>query len=304
MLEKSILIPTCEHRFTGNKNDALAPYQSDKLRRKRKAEPDEPWLSALLSAGSDSTNANASDAKSRAEIASPFIAQEKTHQLLINEVAFALLISLAGLARSRTFRQQLSIDQDIAVNHENRQWQQTITGDCSDVRTAFMRFAWCQTATDYESRGTQAYIEERKMNFNPANTNFARKTTVSCDHSAAPETSNPFARRTLEIEANDTLVLLAERFFHDANIAWLIADLNRGNLRDDRIDGKRIVRVRLGQHITLPSWRDVALFYKAKGLSRRMREIVTIMERHDDNARTISTQLNHIVDSPPLVSTS
>src|SRR5262249_17399723 len=61
----------------------------------------------------------------------------------------------------------------------------------------------------------------------------------SGDHGHAP---HPVLRRpTTLISCGDTFVSIAEAFFNDANLAWLIADLNRERTSESRANGRRVV---------------------------------------------------------------
>ncbi|HEY9870528.1 MAG TPA: hypothetical protein V6D08_15290, partial [Candidatus Obscuribacterales bacterium] len=85
-------------------------------------------------------------------------------------------------------------------------------------------------------------------------------------------------RPTTLVAANDTLVTIAEAFFHDANLAWLIADLNRDRIKESWIDGRRVVELRNRQRLDLPVWDDIAEFYSTRDVAAASENIVTIVE--------------------------
>lgn len=67
-------------------------------------------------------------------------------------------------------------------------------------------------------------------------------------------------RRTHMVESGDTLQSIAEKYFNDARIAWLIADLNQDNLDEHGIDEKRVVELKTRQSIELPEAIEVSEF--------------------------------------------
>lgn len=96
-------------------------------------------------------------------------------------------------------------------------------------------------------------------------------------------------RPTILISESDTLLTIAEEHFNDPNIAWLIADLNKGNCREHSMDGKRIVEFKSRQLITLPVWEDIVEFYQRMAEANNSDLLITIVQ---------TTQLDReIVDS-------
>ena len=79
------------------------------------------------------------------------------------------------------------------------------------------------------------------------------------------EEQNPFANRTMHrrthmVETGDTLQSIAEKYFADARVAWLIADLNYNNVDEHGIDEKRVVELKVRQSIELPEPIEVSEF--------------------------------------------
>lgn len=70
-------------------------------------------------------------------------------------------------------------------------------------------------------------------------------------------------RPTWLVRPGEDLVKLAEHLFHEAEIGWLIADLNVGQIRETHVDGKRIVELQTRQRIELPVWQDIIEFHKS-----------------------------------------
>ena len=84
-------------------------------------------------------------------------------------------------------------------------------------------------------------------------------------------------RPTWLISKNETLVSIAEACFDDANVAWLIADLNIDKLSESWIDGKRVVEVRSRQKLELPVQDDIAEFYATRPRAATAENLVTIV---------------------------
>ena len=88
---------------------------------------------------------------------------------------------------------------------------------------------------------------------------------------------------------------IAELFFHDANIAWLIADLNKDRLKETWISGKRIVELRARQLIELPIVDDISEFYRSRADYARPANIITIVEQSSIDDELLNRKLGKIV---------
>lgn len=67
-------------------------------------------------------------------------------------------------------------------------------------------------------------------------------------------------RPTVAINAGQTLVSIAEQYFQDRSLSWLIADLNADQTWEQMTGGKRIVEVQDGQRLVLPDFQDIMKF--------------------------------------------
>lgn len=68
------------------------------------------------------------------------------------------------------------------------------------------------------------------------------------------------SRRTHVVESNDTLQSIAEKYFGDARIAWLIADLNCLAVISHDIEQQRIIELKCRQLIELPQAHEIKEF--------------------------------------------
>jgi hypothetical protein len=102
-------------------------------------------------------------------------------------------------------------------------------------------------------------------------------------------------RPTWLINKGETLVSIAESLFQDANLGWLIADLNRERLKESFEDGKRIVEVRTREKLELPVAQDIVAFYRDRPKHADPDNLITIVvERHLDR-QIVDGQLNMIL---------
>ena len=84
-------------------------------------------------------------------------------------------------------------------------------------------------------------------------------------------------RATCLIGPGETLVSVAEHYYQDGNVGWLIADVNLTNLKETKTDGKRIIEVQSRQLLELPNWDEVAEFYKRRRAEYDPENLITIV---------------------------
>jgi hypothetical protein len=111
-----------------------------------------------------------------------------------------------------------------------------------------------------------------------------------------PQSTPLLLRPTILVEANDTLESIAEHQLNDANLGWLIADLNRHNIKESFVDGNRIVELRTRQQLFLPVWRDIEEFYHQPE-STQQKTLVTIVEQSQIDRELLSSVLGPVIAS-------
>lgn len=84
-------------------------------------------------------------------------------------------------------------------------------------------------------------------------------------------------RPTCLISERDTLVSLAEELFHDANLGWLIADLNADRIKQSWVEGRRVVEIANRQELVVPVWQDIVEFYQNRPAAAVPENLVTIV---------------------------
>jgi hypothetical protein len=95
--------------------------------------------------------------------------------------------------------------------------------------------------------------------------------------SVDPSRQNVFKRHVHMVAHNDSLVDIAEQLFQDADVAWLIADINAGRITEHYEDGKRIVELRSRQEIELPFPSEVRDFLLTRDTKAKAENLVTIV---------------------------
>ncbi len=130
--------------------------------------------------------------------------------------------------------------------------------------------------------------------------NEAEETDESDDITAASDsldlgnTASAY-RRVVKIKAEETLVSIAEKEFSDANIAWLIADINFDQTTQHEIDGKRVVEVIKGQDLQLPLESEIAEFYNRRDGFVDPDNLVTIIVENEINRDKLDKDLKDIL---------
>lgn len=85
------------------------------------------------------------------------------------------------------------------------------------------------------------------------------------------------ARRTHKIKSGESLLSIAESKLHDGYLSWLIADLNKDKTTEHIVEGRRVVEIRAGQQLELPSPREIAKFYSKIDSACHPDNLITIV---------------------------
>lgn len=87
------------------------------------------------------------------------------------------------------------------------------------------------------------------------------------------------SRPSLIVSHGDNLEAIAERFFNDRRLSHLIADINERVICQCQLDGKRIVRIKVGQVLHLPLLEDITDFHSRRTNKEKCRQrLLTIVE--------------------------
>ncbi|MDR3612056.1 MAG: hypothetical protein P4L53_00720 [Candidatus Obscuribacterales bacterium] len=109
--------------------------------------------------------------------------------------------------------------------------------------------------------------------------------------------TEPLFRPTILVEIDDTLQKIAERYFNDINVAWLIADLNRGNVQEAYIDLRRIISMQSRQTLILPVWTDIVDFYQNDFAHIEIERLVTIIETAQVDIELYSKTFANVIEN-------
>lgn len=102
----------------------------------------------------------------------------------------------------------------------------------------------------------------------------------------------------IAIGTGDTLVSIAEAYFGDGNIAWLIADLNANHLKQSWLDGKRIIVIKNRQQLILPIWEEIVDFYWSRTRNCCADNLITVIEETEIDKEMVSTILGPVILGP------
>lgn len=151
-----------------------------------------------------------------------------------------------------------------------------------------------QTLTEGEgeasSEDLKALLEEAKLPRAYKGNQDANNTTTLASNAASV-----YKRPVYTIAHNDNLVHIAETLFHDADVAWLIADINKGQINEYMEDGKRIIELRSRQQIELPFPHEVQEFLTSRKKEEKGEKIVTFVSVSEIDRELLDSFLSTVV---------
>ncbi len=109
------------------------------------------------------------------------------------------------------------------------------------------------------------------------------------------DTSADKKRPEYMVAHNDTLLSIAEQFYNDSAVAWLIADINKDRVAEFNEDGKRIIEMRSRQSIELPLWGEVNDFLRNRSELVKTTEIVTIVSQTEVDRELLDSFLSTVI---------
>lgn len=107
--------------------------------------------------------------------------------------------------------------------------------------------------------------------------------------------ANLFQRPTHLVQPNESLISIAEDYFNDSDVAWLIADINAANIIQHFEDGKRIVELKSRQEIQLPLPSEITDFFATKSKEHKGDLIVTIIVESQIDTELLNNFLGTVV---------
>lgn len=202
----------------------------------------------------------------------PFLPTQKRF-ILGSEIALAVVIAAAGATRLR------------AGIQKSRPRAELIPGD--------------NTANSNQTAEVQ--LQQSKVTATPIDTVSATETDRTSveerPEQERPAKKQPTVRPKTLVASTDTLVSIAEAFFYDRNVAWLIADINQPILKETWMNGKRVIELKSRQQIELPLKDEIEGFYTSKPEHARPENLVTIVDETSVDVELLNSSLAHFFDS-------
>lgn len=109
------------------------------------------------------------------------------------------------------------------------------------------------------------------------------------------------SRTYMTIRSYHTLASIAEEYFGDADVCWLIAELNKGRVRESDVDGRRVIRLRDRQRITLPGLAEIESFYINRHPFQRAKNMVTVVEQSHVDLQRLNVELKPILNGADAI---
>jgi hypothetical protein len=107
-------------------------------------------------------------------------------------------------------------------------------------------------------------------------------------------------RPQMIVSASDTLTGLAEALYHEPDLGWLIADLNRHNTKESKVEGKRVVELRSRQLLEIPIWEDISEFYSSRPKEAKAENLVTIVVHAEIDREELIAALGRVMGTSDL----
>ncbi|HEY9790302.1 MAG TPA: hypothetical protein V6D22_07885, partial [Candidatus Obscuribacterales bacterium] len=105
-------------------------------------------------------------------------------------------------------------------------------------------------------------------------------------------TANNSTRASWIVGTGDTLTSLGDRFYEDARVGYLIAQINRELSQQHRIDGKLVVQLFTRQTIYLPNKEDLQQFYGRDLSELKAENLVTIVSEREFDRQLVNMIMN------------
>lgn len=254
----------------------------------------------------------------------------ETRSILVSEIAFAFMLSLAGASRRRPDMEPKITDHDdeegttprdpgrlhLSANERHApalhdwptadkfSWTKAIrplaatdNGIAFDAGSLLVDQTSVLAKADLQSRLAAASVASWWKSQTGEHGSGGGSDHIQYSNAIAPvdANANNRTRAKMIVGLTDTLAEVARELFHDESLAWLIADLNKGAIKEHTINGKRIVRLKHRQEIVLPNWLDVVEFNYARSELSRSIKVVTLIEKTRVDIDLIKLGLTNVV---------
>lgn len=106
-------------------------------------------------------------------------------------------------------------------------------------------------------------------------------------------------RRTHLVLHGQTLQSIAEDIFQNAAVAWLIADMNASNIKEEWIDGKRVIELRSRQVLELPEPEEINDFMARLRKDFKIDQLVTVVAESTIDRELVNNFLGSVSGAAP-----
>lgn len=141
-------------------------------------------------------------------------------------------------------------------------------------------------------------IFQEKLKAEPGSdpANWLAKTNADRIKAEQKRLASSTIRQKYSIQSGDSLEQIAQTRFCNRKIAGLIADINRGRVKETLVDEKRVVEVYLGQTIELPSQEEAEFYLKKPGQKSALDfRVITLVGNLAQYTNFVSDMLGSIV---------
>ena len=111
-------------------------------------------------------------------------------------------------------------------------------------------------------------------------------------------------RRTHLVAQGETLQSIAEAMYQNPDVAWLIADLNATNLKEDIIDGRRVVELKTRQLLELPEPEEVTQFLTNLRKDFQIEQLITVVSETTIDRELLNSFLGTVTGGAPATASS
>lgn len=182
------------------------------------------------------------------------------------EIALAVLVGVMGATRIRALAHKGPLAELIPGDNIREEIRELAFEPEDDSKSTFTNFK---------------QSESEEIDFQPS----------SGEDQKIPQPTRP----KLLISATDTLTKIAEAFFLNRDIAWLIADINRDRITETQLREKRVVEIKSRQMIELPLQHEVNNFLLHKTDFMTAENIITVVEESALNLEFVNGSLETLL---------
>ncbi|MBC7998042.1 MAG: hypothetical protein IAF58_08880 [Leptolyngbya sp.] len=112
--------------------------------------------------------------------------------------------------------------------------------------------------------------------------------------------SSSHRRMTVLMGLDETLVSIADKYLHDENLGWLIADLNISKAKESYVDGKRVLEIQSRTSLELPGAIDISNFIRERPPHAVPENLITIVLETQVDQELLNSELGLFVEDKKM----